>query len=469
MENLVNLTDAQMAQLAQRIAAMADTPTDAPAPGVRQYVGARYVPLFATPIEWSDTREYEPLTIVLYQGNSYTSRQYVPTGIEVTNEEYWALTGNFNAQVEAYRQEVMAFDERITANAQAISQEVSAREKTDAKVEANTSAITQEVANREQAIIELDGQIANVQGDIIIKRTKPFFLILGDSWTDFAAGYTNWATHLMNITGGSYKSFGKGGATFKQTASNLISDQIAVAKDGITDDELARLACIILVGGINDISNSIDKSNYRASVTSTIRAINATFPQTPVLFAGNICNISLSANVQFNACDFYHEYVTFDAPYNGYILTSQTLPYFWYGHEDAEVFTSDGLHLNSNGAMAWANEIAACLGFGTSKTVSTWKQAGTIESTPIMVQKTGYNLKFISGYFNVTAGQYDGVPQPWFRTAVNCCYGSSYQQTGTLTGLVSTSQVPACTGWFAYNGTNLRIKLNVDTANSAIM
>lgn len=120
MANPGNLTDAQMAQLAQRIAAMADTPTDAPAPGVRQYVGARYVPLFATPIEWSDTREYEPLTIVLYQGNSYTSRQYVPTGIEVTNEEYWALTGNFNAQVEAYRQEVMALDERITANAQAI-------------------------------------------------------------------------------------------------------------------------------------------------------------------------------------------------------------------------------------------------------------------------------------------------------------------------------------------------------------
>lgn len=113
MANPGNLTDEQMMQLAQRIAAMADTPTDAPAPGVRQYVGARYVPVFATPPEWSDTREYEPLTIVLYNGNSYTSCQYVPTGIEITNTNYWAITGNFNAQVEAYRQEVLQWSGKI--------------------------------------------------------------------------------------------------------------------------------------------------------------------------------------------------------------------------------------------------------------------------------------------------------------------------------------------------------------------
>ena len=87
---------------------------------VREYIGARYVPLFADPIEWDNTKTYEPLTIVYYQGNSYTSRQAVPTGIAITNEDYWALTGNYNAQIEAYREEVAQyagevaeFDERI--------------------------------------------------------------------------------------------------------------------------------------------------------------------------------------------------------------------------------------------------------------------------------------------------------------------------------------------------------------------
>ena len=83
---------------------------------VRQYIGARYVPLFADPAEWDNTRTYEPLTIVLHQGNSYTSRQFVPLGIDITNNDYWALTGNYNAQVEAYRQEVKNFDARITSN-----------------------------------------------------------------------------------------------------------------------------------------------------------------------------------------------------------------------------------------------------------------------------------------------------------------------------------------------------------------
>ena len=79
---------------------------------VREYIGARYMPLFIG--EWDDTVSYEPLSIVSYQGNSYTSRQAVPIGIEITNEIYWALTGNYNAQVEQYRQEVLAYNDRIS-------------------------------------------------------------------------------------------------------------------------------------------------------------------------------------------------------------------------------------------------------------------------------------------------------------------------------------------------------------------
>ena len=80
---------------------------------VREYVGSRYVPVFADPLEWNSANTYEPLTIVLYQGNSYTSRQAVPAGIAITNTAYWAQTGNYNAQIEQYRQEVQALDTEI--------------------------------------------------------------------------------------------------------------------------------------------------------------------------------------------------------------------------------------------------------------------------------------------------------------------------------------------------------------------
>ena len=80
--------------------------------GKNVYVGHRYKPkMFG---EWNNTQIYEPLSIVQYQGNSYTSRQYVPAGIEITNEEYWSSTGNYNAQIEQYRQDVRNLGNDVT-------------------------------------------------------------------------------------------------------------------------------------------------------------------------------------------------------------------------------------------------------------------------------------------------------------------------------------------------------------------
>lgn len=74
------------------------------------------MPLFADPIDWDNTKTYEPLTIVYYQGNSYTSRQSVPAGVDITDTTYWALTGNYNAQVEQYRKEVASKLSNVTTD-----------------------------------------------------------------------------------------------------------------------------------------------------------------------------------------------------------------------------------------------------------------------------------------------------------------------------------------------------------------
>lgn len=130
---------------------------------VTQYIGSRYVPLFADPIEWDTTKSYEPLTIVYYQGNSYTSKQAVPAGVEITNTTYWAITGNYNAQIEQYRQEVRTYDGRISANTAAISSEESARQTADKKLASdiadNTTAISTEATTRSDADTALDGKI----------------------------------------------------------------------------------------------------------------------------------------------------------------------------------------------------------------------------------------------------------------------------------------------------------------------
>lgn len=86
-----------------------------------EYTGMRYVPVFADPPEWSSANSYEPLEIVIHEGNSYTSKTFVPVGIDISNSAYWVLTGNYNAQVEQYRQQVQQFDGRIAKNTEDIA------------------------------------------------------------------------------------------------------------------------------------------------------------------------------------------------------------------------------------------------------------------------------------------------------------------------------------------------------------
>lgn len=81
--------------------------------GTRQYIGARYVPKFASPVEWDNVRSYEAMTIVTHLGNSYTSKIPVPAGVDIENDEYWVNTGNYNAQVEEYANKVDALKKSV--------------------------------------------------------------------------------------------------------------------------------------------------------------------------------------------------------------------------------------------------------------------------------------------------------------------------------------------------------------------
>ena len=71
------------------------------------YVGHRYVPKIMG--EHDSTQSYEGLPIVTHEGTSYTSKKHVPVGVDISNEEYWVVTGNYNVQVENYRTEVNRF------------------------------------------------------------------------------------------------------------------------------------------------------------------------------------------------------------------------------------------------------------------------------------------------------------------------------------------------------------------------
>ena len=168
--------------------------------GTSMYIGARYVPIFADPVEWDDEREYEPLTIVVHNGDCYTSKCYVPKGAQLPpypegQTKYWVKTSDYNGQfadlkktvldlsrlveqfqkdnkeftdlinswnekVQQWENDMTAWGERldtveshITDLTASLNAEI---DRAKAAEQANAAAIAKETTDRQQAISELD-------------------------------------------------------------------------------------------------------------------------------------------------------------------------------------------------------------------------------------------------------------------------------------------------------------------------
>lgn len=257
----------ELAKFAAFIAARAGASPDAPAPGVRQYVGARYVPVFADPLEWSDTIGYEPLTVVLHEGNSYTSRQSVPVGIDIGNTTYWAETGNYNAQIEAYRQEVLAYDGRITANANAIAAETQARINGD-----NELALRIDSLSNQTPVQDENGRNAVFIGDSFMAPTA--------SYPQKLAYFT---AQLMGWTMYNY-AYGGSGWVDEAGASMNFYHQIQKAAQQISIP-VADVDYIVIGGGFNDWNDPtpLTYNQLYSAAAQTIKEARAQFPNAQII------------------------------------------------------------------------------------------------------------------------------------------------------------------------------------------
>ena len=158
------------------------TPPPPPGCGPSQYVGARYVPKFADPIEWDTERGYESLTIVTYKGESYTSKCPVPPGIDIKNTRYWALTGAYNAQVEEYKNQVKDLSQQVTEFAsdnKEFRDKITQYDKDNAEMKntvastvARVDALAERVDNADAAISDLQAGQAQTVKDIAALEAK---------------------------------------------------------------------------------------------------------------------------------------------------------------------------------------------------------------------------------------------------------------------------------------------------------
>lgn len=269
---------------------------------VREYIGARYVPLFADPIEWDNTQTYEPLTIVYYQGNSYTSRQAVPTGIAITNETYWALTGNYNAQIEAYRTEVQAFNDRISANEsdiETINGSLDGFSDSIDAIESNSWVTTDRIADNAVTTPKIaDGSITSqkLNDNVVIELTE--MVIFGDSWSDPEVTDAIWGNYLAGKLDLTVHNYAKNAARIANTVTNNLAAQITTATSD-TSFNKNKVKYVFIVGGINDYRNSTNKQTVADAAVLAIENCKTLYPNAKILFATNCAFPMTIAQVRY--------------------------------------------------------------------------------------------------------------------------------------------------------------------------
>lgn len=204
----------------------------------RQYVGARYVPKVMG--EWNKALQYEALSIVTYAGNSFTSKIPVPANIDISNGTYWVNTGNYNAQVEAYRHET-------------------AQVKSD---------LNNETINRKNA-------------------DKDNILWIGDSYSvNYSHKLPNGVRNMLNAT--NWYEYSKGGAGFAGAwAGASFNDLLNQAKSEMSATQKEMIKYVYFVGGAND--SSFTWEVLKPKVIDTINNAKGSFPNAQVCFIFASC------------------------------------------------------------------------------------------------------------------------------------------------------------------------------------
>lgn len=212
----------------------------------RQYIGARYVPKFYEnsdgTSEWRSGVIYEPLTIVTYNSNSYTSKKMVPAtiGNPSTNPAYWVATGEFNEQL------------------------------------ANLQTLTEDLSNSMETVRQ------NIKGS---------YILIGDSYsvgltTDDGTNYRlvgGWADHCKTaMESAGYDVYINTRSMPGNTgfASSLPFLRLLQAiKEDHVGDHAEEVTHIVVIGGTNDLGH---ETGIEAGIAAFCEYAHSNFPNAKI-------------------------------------------------------------------------------------------------------------------------------------------------------------------------------------------
>lgn len=235
---------------------------------ITQYIGARYVPKFFEnsdgDAEWRSGVIYEPLTIVVYNSNSYTSKKPVPASVgnPSDNPDYWAPTGVYNSQVQQLSDDVDALELRVD----------------DIEKELGTFAL---YVGNSYAI----GTDVNT-GNGIYNRTKDLF---DDSYLTYAGG-------------SGFVDYDGAHSTYLELVQN------AVSNDDVDPDKVTHIVAISAMGDSRAYAASMNINSALAAFATYCRTTFPNLREIIVALAEIRAVPDLATNYQRYLYDAHHAF-----------------------------------------------------------------------------------------------------------------------------------------------------------------
>lgn len=293
---------------------------------MRQYIGARYVPIISEPYQWDINTPYENLVIVYNNHASYISKKPVPVGIQISNTEYWALSGNYNGQVESYRQET----ERVKNLLESLKND------TNRKITDLTNKVDTDLNNLKS---EFNTNSENLKKFVDKKVKEQNIVIIGDSYGDKSNSYVERCKVFWeNSKRGKLYNCCKGGCGFGNDDPYNYLNAIRENEDKIPDKK--EIDRIIIAGGHNDMGHEMSK--IMTGIDTIVNYLKIEYPNAKMSYAHVAAShnfddqLFLSQSLLQNACGLK------GLPYISqlsYVLRNTTF------------VETDGIHPNSNGDL----------------------------------------------------------------------------------------------------------------------
>lgn len=286
---------------------------------LHQYIGARYVPRFYEnslgTCEWEGGVIYEPLTIVTWNGNSYTSKKTVTANIgdPSSNPDYWAATGVYNAQVAALSDHVDDLD-------------------------ADLNDLAAEVADN----------ASNYPGKAIF---------CGDSYG--TALYSRWPEFLAQYMGYDAADFYNAcvdGASFGSQITGY-EGGLNTVLSGMSAGDKLQVKLVVLAGGINDSNQN--QATIKTNMGHFIETVNTELPNA-IVYIG-FCGQSVESSAILNGRGYVqiaHALNTFSQCGE---FGAHFIPNLQYVLHDYTLMSADGIHPTQDGGKAIARHIASAV------------------------------------------------------------------------------------------------------------